>query len=131
MMKFARNNQLDVVLGSRLKNQENSIIKLIIKKPAYMATLICTYLINKFYNKKFTDIIGTKLYLTKNIKKIPINSYGMGFDFEFISRICKNNYKIAEVSIRYKPRLNFSDKKIKFYHMMNAIYEIFKVKFFK
>ena len=55
----------------------------------------------------------------------------MGFDFEFISRICKNNYKIAEVSIRYKPRPNFNDKKIKFYHMMNALYEIFKVKFFK
>ena len=133
MMRLAERKKLDVVMASRLKNilKKKNKIQIIWSKPAYMATLICTYLINKFYNKKFTDVIGTKLYLTKNIKKIPINSYGMGFDFEFISRICKNNYKIAEVSIRYKPRPNFNDKKIKFYHMMNALYEIFKVKFFK
>jgi biofilm PGA synthesis N-glycosyltransferase PgaC len=43
MMKFAHNNKLDVVLGSRLKNQKDSKIKLIINKPAYLATLICTF----------------------------------------------------------------------------------------
>ena len=88
-------------------------------------------LINKFYNRKFTDIIGAKLYKIKSIKKIPINSYHMGFDFEFISRICKNNYKIGEVYIKYKPREISKDKKIKFYHMFIAFYEIFKVKFFE
>jgi hypothetical protein len=55
----------------------------------------------------------------------------MGFDFEFISRICKNNYKIGEVYIKYKPREISKDKKIKFYHMFIAFYEIFKVKFFE
>jgi hypothetical protein len=55
----------------------------------------------------------------------------MGFDFEFISRICKNNYKIGELYIKYKPREISKDKKIKFYHMFIAFYEIFKVKFFE
>lgn len=131
MLNFAIRKKLDVVLGSRLKKKKKNIIKLLLKKPSYLATIICTYLINKFYNRKFTDIIGAKLYKIKSIKKIPINSYHMGFDFEFISRICKNNYKIGELYIKYKPREISKDKKIKFYHMFIAFYEIFKVKFFE
>lgn len=131
MLNFAIRKKLDVVLGSRLKKKKKNIIKLLLEKPSYLATIICTYLINKFYNHKFTDIIGAKLYKIKSIKKIPINSYHMGFDFEFISRICKNNYKIGELYIKYKPREISKDKKIKFYHMFIAFYEIFKVKFFE
>ena len=130
MMNFAIRKNLDVVLGSRLKNKKNKI-KLLIKKPSYLATLICTFLINKFYNHKFTDIIGAKLYKIKTIKKIPIDSFHMGFDFQFMSRICKRNYKIDELNIKYKPRMITKDKKIKFYHMFIALYEIFKVKFFE
>lgn len=84
MMNFAIRKNLDVVLGSRLKNKKNKI-KLLIKKPSYLATLICTFLINKFYDHKFTDIIGAKLYKIKTIKKIPIDSFHMGFDFQFMS----------------------------------------------
>ena len=131
MMNFAIRKKLVVVLGSRLKKKKKNIIKLLLEKPSYLATIICTYLINKFYNRKFTDIIGAKLYKIKSIKKIPIDSYHMGFDFEFISRICKNNYKIGELYIKYKPREISKDKKIKFYHMFVAFYEIFKVKFFE
>jgi|694.fasta_scaffold13523_9 glycosyltransferase involved in cell wall biosynthesis len=131
MMDYAKDNNLDVVLGSRLKNKTQSLINIIINKPAYLATLICTFLINIFYGHKFTDIIGGKLYKTKSIKKIKTNSYHAGFDFEFISRICKKKLKIGEISIKYWPRINSSEKKIKFYHMLNALYEIFKVKLFK
>jgi dolichol-phosphate mannosyltransferase len=130
MMKLAEKQKLDVVMGSRLKNYKHSIIKLIIKKPAYLATIICTFLINKFYNHKFTDIIGAKLYNVESVKKIKTNSYNAGFDFEFISRICKEKFKISEVPIKYWPRINSREKKIKFYHMFNALYEIFKVKIF-
>ena len=131
MMNYAKKNKLDVVLGSRLKNSKKNIVKLLLDKPAYLATIVCTFLINKFYDRNFTDIIGAKLYKIKSIKKIKINSYHQGFDFEFISRICKKNYKVGELYIKYKPRENSKDKKIKFYHMINALYEIFKVKFFE
>jgi len=128
MMKLAEKKKLDVVMGSRLKNSKYSTIKLIIKKPAYLATIICTFLINKFYNRKYTDIIGAKLYNVNSVKKIRTNSYNAGFDFEFMSRICKEKLKVSEVSIKYWPRINSREKKIKFYHMFNALYEIFKVK---
>lgn len=131
MMDYAIRNNLDIVLGSRLKNKDKSTLKIILEKPAYLATIICTFLINIFYKKNFTDIIGAKLYKKNAISKIPINSYHYGFDFEFLSRACKEKLKIKEVSIRYKPRKNNNEKKIKFYHMFNALYEIFKVKFFE
>jgi glycosyltransferase involved in cell wall biosynthesis len=131
MMKYAQKYKRDIILGSRLKNNRKSIIKLITYKPAYLATLICTFLINIFYGHKFTDIIGGKLYRTNSIKKIKSNSFHSGFDFELIGKICKAKLKIGEVSIKYLPRKNSSEKKIKFYHLLNALYVIFKVRFFE
>ena len=130
MLNYAVENDLDIVLGSRLKNKK-SIYKLLLDKPAYLATILTTFLINIFYKKKFTDIIGAKLYKTSSVKKIPCNSFHTGFDFEFISRCCKRNLRIGELSIKYKPRANSKDKKIKFYNIFNALYEIFKVKILK
>jgi hypothetical protein len=70
MMNYAKKNSLDVVLGSRLRSNTLPLIKIIINKPAYLATVICTFLINIFYGHKFTDIIGGKLYKTESIKKL-------------------------------------------------------------
>ena len=130
MMNYAKKNNLDAVLGSRLKNKKKSIIKIIIAKPSYLATVITTFLINVFYRQNFTDIIGGKLYKTDSIKKIKSISFHEGYDFELISRMCKQKLKIGEVSINYSPRKNSNEKKIKFYHIFNALYQIFKVKFF-
>lgn len=133
MMQHAIKNDLDVVLGSRLLTTEMKRASLIDKikfKPAFMATIICTFLINKFYTKKFTDIIGGKLYKRSSVIKIPTNSFHMGFDFEFISRIIKSNLNVGEISIKYIPRINSAEKKIKPYHIIIALYEIIKVKLF-
>ena len=133
MLKKTQEQNLDAMFGSRLKNLKNftELYKATFKNPAYLATLICTFLINFFYNKNFTDIIGAKLYRKETVKHVLPKTSGQGFDFEFVSLICKKALKVDEVYIKYKPRENFSDKKIKFYHMFNAIYGILKVKFFK
>ena len=131
MMNYANEKKLDVVLGSRYKNNKKTVLELLIKRPSYLASLITTYLINFFYGHDFTDVIGGRLYKRKSVEKIKSNSRNLGFDFEFISIICKKKLKIGEVYIKYKPRRDFSEKKIKFYHMINALYQILKVKFFK
>lgn len=133
MLKLCRQKDLDVVFGSRLKgkiNNVNDLFNLIIFKPAYLATLTCTFLINKFYHKNFTDIIGTKFYKKEIFNSLYINSIGQGFDFELVSKISKNNLKIEEIYVNYTPRKNPSEKKIKFYHIFIAWYEIFRIKFF-
>ena len=132
MLKMTQEQNLDAMFGSRLKNLKNFIelSKTTFKNPAYLATLICTFLINLFYNKNFTDIIGAKLYRKETVKHVLPKTSGQGFDFELVSLICKKKLKVNEVFIKYKPRENFSDKKIKFYHMFNAIFGILKVKLF-
>ena len=132
MLKQIQEQKLDAIFGSRLKNINNivQLFKTTINNPAYLATLICTFLINFFYNKKFTDIIGAKLYRKETVKDVLPKTSGQGFDFELVSLICKKSLKVDEVFINYKPRENFSEKKIKFYHMFNAIYGILKVKLF-
>lgn len=131
MLKKTQEQNLDAMFGSRLKNLNNltQLCKTTFNNPAYLATLICTFLINFFYNKNFTDIIGAKLYRKETVKHVLPKTSGQGFDFELVSFLCKRNLNIDEVFIKYKPRENFSDKKIKFYHMFNAIYGILKVKF--
>ena len=132
MLRLIKEKNLDAIFGSRLKNINswNKLFKIIIHNPSYLATVICTSLINIFYSKKFTDIIGGKMYRKETIKNALPKISGPGFDFEFVSLICKKKLYIEEVFINYKPREIFSDKKIKFYHMLNAIYGIIKIKFF-
>ncbi len=133
MLQLINEKNLDVIFASRLKNFNTfqEIILQVFKKPSYLATLLCTFLINTFYNKKFTDIIGTKLYRKKIVSNIIPKTSGQGFDFELVGLICKNNLAVEEININYKPRENSSEKKIKFYHLFNALYAIFKIKFKK
>ena len=135
MLKIAKRDKVDVVLGSRLKNDNNNSFNLLnnlIKKPSYIATLLCTFLINIFYRKNLTDIIGSRLYNKESILKIleKSRSPGPGFDFELVSLMCKHQFKIEEIFTNYTPRANSAEKKIKFYHIYNALFEILKIKFF-
>ena len=131
MLKKILETNSDCVFGERYKNNSFvSHIKEIIFRPSYLATLLITSLINFFYNKGFNDVIGGKLYKSSKIKSIKIDSNHAGFDFELVSKMLKNQFKIDKTLVPYKPRENSSEKKIKFYHMINAVYEIFRVKFF-
>ena len=131
MLTKIQEHNLDAMFGSRLKNINSlfELIKITLNNPAYLATLTCTFLINFFYKKSFTDIIGAKLYRKEKVKHVLPRTSGQGFDFELVSLLCKRNLKVDEIFVSYKPRENFSDKKIKFYHMFNAIYGILKIKF--
>ena len=69
------------------------------------------YIFNQyFYNKNLTDIIGTKLYNREAVLSLVPKTKGQGFDFEFVSIICKNKLKIAELHIDYIPRANSKEK---------------------
>jgi glycosyltransferase involved in cell wall biosynthesis len=128
MLRYAKKRKLDLVMGSRMK-KNYSMIKKIIERPANIATFLCTFMINKFYNKKFIDTIGAKLYKVNTIKKVPIDCFNAGFEFNFTSKILKMKFNVGEVFINYKPRKE-GIKKIKFYHLANAIFQIIKIRFF-
>lgn len=133
MLKLAESNNLDAVFGSRIKNllKIRSKWDLIKERPAYLASYISTYLINKWYGYNFTDVIGAEFYKTSIIQSIPISSYQTGFKFEHVSRMCKQGLKIEEINVEYSPRENPNEKKIKAYNMLNAIWAMFKVRYFE
>ncbi len=131
MLNCIQSNNVDFVFGERYEKLSYSkAFKIIFHRPSFLGTFITTAIINFFYKKNFNDIIGSKLYKTNQIKKIKVNSDGQGFDFELVSKINKYNYNVKCVLIPYTPRSNSKEKKIKFYHMFVALYQILRVKFF-
>ena len=131
MFELAEREKLDAIFGSRFKNYlvKGSRWELLKSRPAYLASFISTYLMNKWYGYYFTDVIGAEFYNTSAIKSIPINSYHTGFKFEHVSRMCKKGLKIGEINVAYSPRENPREKKIKAYNIINALWSIIKVRF--
>ncbi len=128
----AENEKLDAVFGSRLYTRRNqSKWSIIWERPYYLAAIISTYLVNRWYKKKFTDVIGIKFYRTGIMKEIfPISNRGMGFDFEVVSKLSKRNYKIKEIPVKYDPRNANEGKKIKAFHSLPALLAMLKVRLF-
>lgn len=128
MYNLAEKYKADAVFGSRLKNMTllNKIFA-IKKKPAYLATILITFLYNLFYNKKFTDVIGSKFYKTNIFKKIKLKQNYLNWDFELKNRLISNEYKIFEIFTKYKPRLDES-RSVKYYHMFPILYSMIKFK---
>jgi len=133
ILALVEKENLDAIFGSRLYDIKKNIItvsRLIKERPYYLGTIITTFLINLFYARRFTDIIGTRLYRTSSFRKINIESSGIGFDFEVVSKLCKKDFKIKEVPVSYKARSAREGKKVKAKDIIPALIAIFKVKFF-
>ena len=131
MYDLAEKKNLDSIFGSRLKGLSyKKLIKYFINKPAYLGTFVFTFLYNFLYNKNFTDVIGSKMYKVKSIKNIQIKHNHFRFDFALKSRLMTKKYKVEELFVKYKPRKNNFDKKVKFYHIFPGVYEILKNKIF-
>jgi glycosyltransferase involved in cell wall biosynthesis len=131
MLKIAKQRRLDAVFASRLikKLKNKNIINIIIERPYYLASFILTKLINILFKKKFTDIIGTKLYKKKTVVNVLPNKNNISFDLELDAILCKKQFKTEEVFIKYKARDNIMEKKVKWWFIFNFIIGIFKVRF--
>jgi glycosyltransferase involved in cell wall biosynthesis len=127
MREKLEKNTLDAVFGSRLIGSKKSILQLIRERPFWLGTIVATFLINLIYNKRFTDVIGTKLIRTDVIKSLGCKADNQAFEFELVSRLCKNGYKIEEIPVYYKPRTAEEGKTIKWWDMIYAIKKILTV----
>jgi len=129
MYNLAERDNLDVILGSRVKNRlkKTTWFEIILSRPAFAATFITTKLFNFFYSKKFTDIIGARLYKQEKIIKVPFDYNDASFDFAFVSRMAKMGLKMIEVDIQYKFR-KFGTSNMRWFHLFNAIIAMVRVK---
>jgi glycosyltransferase involved in cell wall biosynthesis len=130
MLRLAKEESLDAVFGSRLMARAGeSKLKILKDRPFYLGTIITTLLTNIFYRKDFTDIIGNRFYRTEALKAINPQEFGVGFDFEVVSKLCKRGFKIKEIPVTYKPRTK--GKKVKASDIVPAVLTMLKVKFLK
>ena len=130
MLEIAEKESVDVVFGSRFYGKNiYERLQLTRKRLFYLGTLITTFLINLFYGRKFTDIIGTRFYRATSFRKLSVKSSNIAFDFEAVSRLCKAGHRILEVPVSYKPRSSREGKKVKATDIVPALMAIFKVKF--
>jgi glycosyltransferase involved in cell wall biosynthesis len=131
MLRIAKHKNLDAVFASRLikKLKNKNIINIIIERPYYLASFILTKLINILFKKKFTDIIGTKLYKKKTVVNILPNKNNISFDLELDAILCKKQFKTEEVFIKYKARKNSKEKKVKWWYIFNFIVGILNARF--
>ena len=131
MIEWASREGYDAVFGSRLAQSNKSSFQLIRERPYYLAAVISTWMINKFYDKSFTDIIGSKFYRTASLKKLyPISDRSITFDFEVVSKLCKRGYRIKEIPVSYQPRSRREGKKINMFDSLPALWALLKVRLF-
>jgi glycosyltransferase involved in cell wall biosynthesis len=131
MLKIAEKKKLDVIFASRLINKlkTQNFITIIYKRPFYLASFVLTKMINFLFNKNFTDIIGTKIIKKKAIINILPKKSNIGLDVEINAMLSHKKFKSQEVYIKYTPRENFLEKKVKWWHIFNFTIAIFKVRF--
>tara|TARA_B100000131_G_scaffold283231_1_gene291024 strand:+ start:1986 stop:2711 length:726 start_codon:yes stop_codon:yes gene_type:complete len=132
MLELAEKNNLDVVFGSRLKKKiiTEGYIKLLKKNIYYLGTIVLTSICNILYRKKFTDILGTKLFKLESIINIPYDTLAMHTgEFYYVSRLMGSHLKMSEIEIDYSPR-KFGRKSIKWFHLFIGIYIFLKMKIY-
>jgi len=131
MLKIAEEKKLDVVFASRLINKlkTQNFITVIKKRPFYLASFVLTKMINFLFNKNFTDIIGTKIIKKEAIINILPKKSNIGLDVEINAILCHKKFRSREVYIKYIPRENFLEKKVKWWHIFNFIIAIFRARF--
>lgn len=131
MIELAEKTGCDAVFGSRLATNTKSFLTTVRERPYFLAAIISTWMVNFFYGKKFTDIIGSKFYRVSSLKTLfPFDDITITFDFELVSKLCKRGYQVLEIPVSYNPRSSREGKKIKFYHSFTALIALLKVRLF-
>ena len=95
----------------------------------YMYFLL-TFVFNIFYNTTFTDIYSCYFAFKKNLLNIDnLKVDGFAQHAEILTSVIKKGTKFYEVPINYDGRSFEEGKKIKFYHFVPVVFQIFIGKF--
>ncbi|MBI4395884.1 MAG: glycosyltransferase [Elusimicrobia bacterium] len=108
----------DVVYGSRFLGAERNVIMFWHMVANRILTLLC----NMCTNLNLTDVwTGYKVFRSKVIRKIPIESRGFNFEPEITIKLAKLGCRIYEVPIRFLARTYAEGKKIGFKDVFIAL----------
>jgi glycosyltransferase involved in cell wall biosynthesis len=132
ILKRINHKSINAVYGSRVLGKKRYKLKNFTSLSRIFFNHILTLLSNIINNQRLTDAHTCyKLFDSKIFKKIKLNENGFAFCPEITTKISNLNIKIFEVPISYKGRSYDEGKKISYKDGIEAVYALFKYKFFK
>ena len=132
ILKRINHKSINAVYGSRVLGKKRYKLKNFTSLSRIFFNHILTLLSNIINNQSLTDAHTCyKLFDSKIFKKIKLNEKGFAFCPEITTKISNLNVKIFEVPISYKGRSYDEGKKISYKDGIEAVYALFKYKFFK
>jgi|TARA_B100000242_G_scaffold87460_1_gene58652 glycosyltransferase involved in cell wall biosynthesis len=132
ILKRINHKSINAVYGSRVLGKKRYKLKNFTSLSRIFFNHILTLLSNIINNQRLTDAHTCyKLFDSKIFKKIKLNENGFAFCPEITTKISNLNVKIFEVPISYKGRSYDEGKKISYKDGIEAVYALFKYKFFK
>jgi hypothetical protein len=125
------NKKVSVVYGSRVLGKARYKNKSFTSKFRVFANHILTIISNILNSQNLTDAHTCyKVFETKLFNSINLVENGFNFCPEITTKISKKKVKIVEVPISYFGRSYKEGKKIKLSDGIDAIYTLFKHRFF-
>ena len=115
LLKPILDGEVEFVMGSRFISQKRRFFSENGDPffSHYLGNLMIVGLTNLLYGQNKTDYEGGYKVFTKAlISSIAVKTEGFAFDNELVCKTLRRGYKIAEVPIRYQPRLYSQGKKI-------------------
>ena len=132
ILKRINHKSINAVYGSRVLGKKRYKLKNFTSLSRIFFNHILTLLSNIINNQRLTDAHTCyKLFDSKIFKKIKLNENGFAFCPEITTKISNLNVKIFEVPISYKGRSYDEGKKISYKDGIEAVYALFKYRFFK
>ena len=93
----------------------------------YVGNKVIIWLTNRLYGFRATDYEGCyKAFKRQLVLSTPVIADGFEFDNELICKLLRRHARIAEVPIRYAPRVYREGKKIRWYHGVRMVWTILK-----
>lgn len=121
-------NVADVVYGSRLADERNSSNFLFL---SFFANITLSWLTRILYGTYLTDMETCyKAFRSDILKDISIKSNRFDFEPEITAKILKKNIRFMEIPISYNARKTEEGKKITWKDGIQAIFTLFKYRFF-
>jgi len=118
--------QTKVVYGSRFKAPTDRL-----SRRTLWANKVLTLLTDLLYGLRLTDMETCyKVLQTDALKDIRLRCVGFDIEPDITSRLARAGYKILEVPISYHPRTTAQGKKISWRDGLDAVYILFKNRFF-
>ena len=113
----------DAIIGSRFSFDKYTRSHSILNK---IANFLLTFVFNIFYNTTFTDIYSCYFAFKKDLlDPSTLKTNGFEQHAELIIKVIKKGSKFYEVPINYNGRNYSEGKKIRFYHFLPVLFQIF------